>query len=172
MKKLVPKKISAYLLVAVMLTAVACGGSTEKESGSDQKATATQTDTASTPKTKLNINTEGEKAFKTIPNVGDKMVHEFEEYRPYISIQQFRKEIGKYVDEKQVAAYEQYIYVPIHRNDSDAATVMQIPELDESEADELVSGRPYETNEAFLDALSSYVSEEALSKAERYLKSE
>ncbi|PAU94697.1 hypothetical protein CK503_04280 [Aliifodinibius salipaludis] len=172
MKKLLPKKIPAYLLAIIMVTAVACGGSTEKESDSDQKETTVQTDTASTPETKLNINTADEKAFRTIPNVGDKMVHEFEEYRPYVSIQQFRKEIGKYVDENRVAAYEKYIYVPIHRNDSDVATVMQITGLDESEADELVSGRPYKTNQAFLDALSSYVSEEALTKAERYLKSE
>jgi hypothetical protein len=39
------------------------------------------------------------------------MVHEFEEYRPYTSIEQFRAEIGKYVDEKEVARLERYIYV-------------------------------------------------------------
>lgn len=37
------------------------------------------------------------------------MVRKFEEYRPYVSIQQFRREIGKYVDEAMVAAYEQYV---------------------------------------------------------------
>ena len=62
--------------------------------------------------------------------MGNRMVHEFEEYRPYKSIQQFRKEIGKYVDQNQVAEYEKYIFVPINENDSDAPTLQQIPGLD------------------------------------------
>src|SRR5687767_5890819 len=33
-----------------------------------------------------------------IPGVGRRMRHEFEEYRPYTSMEQFRREIGKYVD--------------------------------------------------------------------------
>jgi len=160
------------MLVLLMATIVACGGSTEKESSSEKETVTMQADTASAPDAKLNINTASGEQFQTIPGVGDNMVHEFEEYRPYVSIQQFRKEIGKYVDSSQVAAYEQYIFVPIHRNDSDVSTLTQIPGLEETEANELVSGRPYETNQAFLDALSSYLSEEELSTAESYLKSE
>ena len=33
-----------------------------------------------------NLNNTAEKDFKMIPGVGDKMAHEFEEYRPYTSI--------------------------------------------------------------------------------------
>ena len=44
-----------------------------------------------------------------IPGVGSRMAHEFEEYRPYTSIEQFRREIGKYVDEAEVARREQYV---------------------------------------------------------------
>ena len=51
----------------------------------------------------LNLNTTSEKDFKMIPGVGDRMAHEFEEYRPYKSIQQFKREIGKYVDEIEVS---------------------------------------------------------------------
>jgi len=58
---------------------------------------------------------------------GNRMVREFLEYRPYISIQQFRREIGKYVEEAQVAEYEQYVYVPVNVNESDAATLQQLP---------------------------------------------
>lgn len=58
------------------------------------------------------------------------MVGEFLEYRPYVGIRQFRRKIGKYVDEEQVAAYEQYVNVPIDPNESDAATLQQIPGLD------------------------------------------
>ena len=53
----------------------------------------------------FNLNTTAEKDFKMIPGVGDKMAHEFEEYRPYTSVLQFKREIGKYVDENEVARY-------------------------------------------------------------------
>lgn len=118
---------------------------------------------------KINLNTAGEEEFKTIPNVGDRMAHEFEEYRPYVSIQQFRREIGKYVDEGQVVAYETYVYVPIDPNESDAETLMQIKGLEESEAASLIEARPFESDEAFLEALAEYVPEGELDSAERYL---
>jgi DNA uptake protein ComE-like DNA-binding protein len=44
-----------------------------------------------------------------IPGVGDRMAHEFEEYRPYRAIAEFRREIGKYVDEQEVARLERYV---------------------------------------------------------------
>ena len=44
-----------------------------------------------------------------VPGVGDRMAHEFEEYRPYQNIEQFRREIGKYVDEDEVARLERYV---------------------------------------------------------------
>ena len=58
----------------------------------------------------LNLNTTEEKDFKMIPGVGDKMAHEFEEYRPYTSILQFKREIGKYVDQEEVARYLDYVF--------------------------------------------------------------
>lgn len=46
-----------------------------------------------------------------IPGVGDRMRHEFEEYRPYTSIEQFRREIGKYVDDEEVTRLERYVMI-------------------------------------------------------------
>ena len=46
-----------------------------------------------------------------IPGVGPKMRHEFEEYRPWKSYEQFRREIGKYVDKAEVARLEKYISI-------------------------------------------------------------
>jgi hypothetical protein len=44
---------------------------------------------------KLNLNAVTEdQLLSTIPNFSTRMVRESMEYRPYISIQQFRKEIG------------------------------------------------------------------------------
>jgi len=59
----------------------------------------------------FNLNTTAEADFKMIPGVGDRMAHEFEEYRPYSSIEQFRKEIGKYVDDKELARLERFVYL-------------------------------------------------------------
>ena len=41
-----------------------------------------------------------------IPSAGKRMAHEFEEYRPWKAWAQFDKEIGKYVDAKEVDAPE------------------------------------------------------------------
>ena len=97
------------------------------------------------------------------------MLREFMEYRPYVSIQQFRQEIGKYVDDAQVAEYEKYIYVPIAINDSDSATLQQIPGLDASEAKTLISGRPFASTDDFLVKLSEYISADELETAKMYL---
>jgi radical SAM superfamily enzyme with C-terminal helix-hairpin-helix motif len=97
------------------------------------------------------------------------MLREFMEYRPYVSIQQFRQEIGKYVDDTQVAKYEKYVYVPIAINDSDSATLQQIPGLDSSEAETLISGRPFATIDDFLARLSEYISADELEIAKMYL---
>jgi DNA uptake protein ComE-like DNA-binding protein len=120
--------------------------------------------------TKLNLNeATGDDYLAAIPGFGNRMVREFLEYRPYISIQQFRREIGKYVDETQVAEYEQYVYVPVNVDESDAETLQQIPGLDETIAAELMAARPYGSNEAFLTKLAEYVSAAQLAGAESYL---
>lgn len=97
------------------------------------------------------------------------MVHEFEEYRPYRSILQFRKEIGKYVSQDQVAEYEKHVFVPIDPNQSDAATLQQIPGLDAAEAEGLIAGRPYASPQAFLLKLSDKISAADLEIARAFL---
>jgi DNA uptake protein ComE-like DNA-binding protein len=57
----------------------------------------------------INLNDAKRSDILLIPGVGKKMAHEFEEYRPYSNIEQFRREIGKYVDEQEVARLEQYV---------------------------------------------------------------
>ncbi len=57
----------------------------------------------------INLNDASRSDILLIPGVGGRMAHEFEEYRPYSNIEQFRREIGKYVDEGEVARLEQYV---------------------------------------------------------------
>jgi DNA uptake protein ComE-like DNA-binding protein len=60
---------------------------------------------------RIDLNTATGEEMLLIPGMGDRMVHEFEEYRPYTAIEQFRREIGKYVDETEVARLERYVEI-------------------------------------------------------------
>ena len=60
----------------------------------------------------LDPNTATDQEILLIPGVGDRMLHEFQEYRPWQNAAHFRREIGKYVDEQEVARLEKYIRLP------------------------------------------------------------
>ncbi|MED5371449.1 MAG: hypothetical protein VX899_10575 [Myxococcota bacterium] len=106
----------------------------------------------------VNLNTATDAEFKAaVPGLGDKMVHEFEEYRPYVSIVQFRKEMGKYVDADTIATYERYVFVPVAFNDCDADTLAQLPGVDIDTANGLIAKRPFADQAAFLSALGESV---------------
>jgi DNA uptake protein ComE-like DNA-binding protein len=60
----------------------------------------------------LNPNTASDADFLTIPGVGNRMVNEFKEYRPWKTQQQFEKEIGKYVNQREVARLWRYMQLP------------------------------------------------------------
>ena len=59
----------------------------------------------------LDLNTATDAEILLIPGIGSRMLHEFKEYRPYTSIEQFRREMGKYVDDDEVARLEQYVTI-------------------------------------------------------------
>jgi DNA uptake protein ComE-like DNA-binding protein len=59
----------------------------------------------------LDLNAATDEQFKTIPNVGANMIREFKEYRPWKTKAQFDKEIGKYVDAKEVARLWRYMVI-------------------------------------------------------------
>jgi DNA uptake protein ComE-like DNA-binding protein len=60
----------------------------------------------------LNLNTASDADLLTIPGVGQRMLREFKEYRPWKTREQFNKEIGKYVDQKEVARLARYVVIP------------------------------------------------------------
>ena len=63
------------------------------------------------PNHSIDLNTATDAEILSIPGVGQRMLHEFKEYRPYTSMDQFRREIGKYVDKAEVARLEQYVTI-------------------------------------------------------------
>lgn len=60
----------------------------------------------------IDLNSASREEILLIPGVGDRMVREFEEYRPYTAMAQFRREIGKYVDDAEVERLAQYVTIP------------------------------------------------------------
>ena len=150
-------------------TAVEAPVPADPDAQPDEAPAAAAADNAEALPEKLNLNTTDEADFKALDGVGDKMAHEFVEYRPYVSIQQFRKEMSKYVDADKIAAFETLVYVPVDYNNCDAATLMQIPGLDESEAEALMNGRPYPSADAFQVDLKPMVDADALPVAAAYL---
>jgi DNA uptake protein ComE-like DNA-binding protein len=59
----------------------------------------------------VNLNTGTDAEILLIPGVGNRLLREFKEYRPYDGIERFRREIGKYVNKDEVARLERYVVV-------------------------------------------------------------
>lgn len=57
----------------------------------------------------MNLNTMSDEEILRIPGVGDRMLHEFKEYQPYTSMEQFEREIGKYVNDAELARLSHYV---------------------------------------------------------------
>ena len=117
----------------------------------------------------FNLNTTEEKDFKMIPGVGDKMAHEFEEYRPYTSILQFKREIGKYVDEQEVARYLDYVFVPVELNTSSEDDIKALPGIGKKMTHEFLEYRPYKNLAQFRKEIGKYVDDKELSRLERFV---
>jgi len=59
----------------------------------------------------VELNTAADEDILSIPGAGRRMVREFKEYRPWKNEAQFQKEIGKYVDAKEVARLWRYVTI-------------------------------------------------------------
>jgi radical SAM superfamily enzyme with C-terminal helix-hairpin-helix motif len=59
----------------------------------------------------LDLNSATREDFAGIPGTSDRMVREFLEYQPYASMEEFRREIGKYVDDDEVARFGRYMTI-------------------------------------------------------------
>lgn len=117
----------------------------------------------------LNLNTATKEEILTIPGVGNRMLHEFEEYRPYKSLAQFRREIGKYADAKEVARLEQYVFVPINLNTASDEDILSIPGLGQRMLHEFKEYRPYRNIEQFRKEIGKYVNAKEVARLERYV---
>jgi len=118
----VPKLLSLSALIAVGACTSKSDTQADTTAAVDTTAVAPVTTASTTTATSstvasgaaivpININTATDAEILKIPGVGPRMLHEFKEYRPWTSIAQFRREIGKYVDKAEVARLEKYIVI-------------------------------------------------------------
>ena len=117
----------------------------------------------------IDVNNASEAEILLIPGMSSKMAHEFEEYRPYRSMEQFRREIGKYVDDAEVARLEQYVFIAVDLNSASNAEIMQIPGMSERMAHEFEEYRPYKDMEQFRREIGKYVDEDEVARLESYV---
>ena len=117
----------------------------------------------------INLNTASNEEILLIPGLGNRMLREFREYRPYKNIAQFRKEIGKYVDDKEVARLEQYVFVPVSLNRGSDEDILSIPGAGKRMLREFKEYRPYANIEQFRKEIGKYVDKNEVARLERYV---
>lgn len=117
----------------------------------------------------IDLNTASDPEIHLIPDMSDRMTHEFEEYRPYTSLVQFRREMGKYVDEAEVARLEQFVFVPLDLNSASEEEFAGVPGAGDRMVREFLEYRPYESMEQFRREMGKYVDEDEVARLERYM---
>ena len=93
----------------------------------------------------INLNTATGEEILLVPNAGKRMVHEFDEYRPWKTYAQFDKEIGKYVGAEATAKLAQYTFIPIDANTASDDVLMTLPGANAALVAKIKAGRPYKT---------------------------
>ena len=117
----------------------------------------------------LNLNETTEEEILLVPGVKGRMAHEFEEYHPYAGLAVFRREIGKYVDDDEVARLEQFVFVPIELNTASDEAILSIPNLGNRMLHEFKEYRPYGRIEQFRREIGKYVDDDEVARLERYV---
>ena len=117
----------------------------------------------------INLNTATAAEIMLIPGAGKRMAHEFEEYRPWKSYVQFEKEIGKYVDAKEVARLARYTFIPLNLNTATEADFMTIPGAGKRMAHEFEEYRPWKTQAQFEKEIGKYVDAKEVKRFWRYM---
>ncbi|MGH7560891.1 MAG: hypothetical protein ACRENB_07715 [Gemmatimonadales bacterium] len=117
----------------------------------------------------INLNSATREEILTIPGVGQRMLGEFLEYRPYKALAQFRREIGKYVNATELARLEQYVFVPIDLNTASDEDILSIPGIGRRMLHEFKEYRPYRGIEQFRREIGKYVKPAEVARLERYV---
>jgi DNA uptake protein ComE-like DNA-binding protein len=117
----------------------------------------------------INLNTATGEEILLVPGAGKRMAREFAEYRPWKSYAQFEKEIGKYVDAKEVARLAQYTFIPLNLNTASPEDFMTVPGAGKRFAHEFEEYRPWKTQAQFEKEIGKYVDAKEVKRFWRYM---
>lgn len=117
----------------------------------------------------INLNAASNEEMLLVPGAGARMAREFDEYRPWDGgIARFRREIGKYVDDDEVARLEQYVFVPIDLNAASDEDFLTIPGVGPRMLREFKEYRPWVDMAQFRREIGKYVDDDEVARLERY----
>ncbi len=117
----------------------------------------------------VNLNTATPDEIMLIPGAGKRMAHEFEEYRPWRNWAQFEKEIGKYVNQQEVARLAQYAFIPVNLNTATEADILSIPGAGKRMVHEFQEYRPWKSMAQFDKEIGKYVDQKEVRRLARYV---
>jgi DNA uptake protein ComE-like DNA-binding protein len=117
----------------------------------------------------INLNTASAEEIMLVPGAGRRMAREFAEYRPWTSWAQFDKEIGKYVDAKEVARLAQYAFIPVNLNSASDDDILSIPGAGRRMVREFKEYRPWTSQAQFEKEIGKYVDAKEVKRLWRYV---
>lgn len=118
----------------------------------------------------LNLNSASDEEILMIPGIGNRMLHEFKEYRPYKALAVFKREMGKYVKPDEVDRMTGYVFVPMDLNTASDEDLLTIPGLGNRMLHEFKEYRPYKAIEQFRREIGKYVKPPEVARLERYIE--
>jgi len=117
----------------------------------------------------VNLNAASEEELLLVPGAGPRMAHEFDEYRPWEGgMLRFRREIGKYVDDDEVARLEQYVFVPMDLNTASGDDFLTIPGVGDRMVHEFEEYRPWVNMAQFDREIGKYVDDTEVARLARF----
>jgi DNA uptake protein ComE-like DNA-binding protein len=117
----------------------------------------------------VNLNTGTREEIVLIPGAGNRMAREFDEYRPWRSYAHFAREIGKYVNQDEVARLAQYTFIPIDPNTAADSVILTIPGVGPRMLREFKEYRPWKSYEQFRREIGKYVDQKQVARMERFI---
>jgi DNA uptake protein ComE-like DNA-binding protein len=117
----------------------------------------------------INLNTATAPEILLVPRIAKRMTREFEEYRPWVSMAQFDKEIGKYVGAEETNRLKQYVFIPLDLNTATDDQFKTIPNLPAAMLKEFKEYRPWKTKAQFDKEIGKYVGPQETGRLWRFM---
>ena len=117
----------------------------------------------------INLNTATPEEILLVPGAGQRMVREFQEYRPWTSFAQFDREISKYVGQPETDRLKQYVFIPVKLNKGTTEDILSIPGAGQRMVREFNEYRPWTTKAQFDREIGKYVDQKEVARLWRYV---